>query len=65
VSVAVGVVAREVEEVYTGEDDEETTKERNRVYGGRSVKALEEEEGCDECAGGEGYVVKWVDTVRY
>jgi len=41
--IAVGVLSREVKEVYTGEDDEETAEKRDGIYGGGGVEALEEE----------------------
>jgi hypothetical protein len=47
VAVAVGVVAREVEEVDAGEDDEEAAEKGDCVYGRGGVEALEEEEGGD------------------
>jgi hypothetical protein len=37
----IGVVARKVEEVDTGEDDEETAEQGDCVYGGGGVEALE------------------------
>lgn len=61
-SVAVGVVAREVEEVYAGEDDEEAAEQGDGVDGGGGVEALEEEAGGDKGAGGEGDVVEGVDA---
>ena len=61
--IAVGVLAREVEEVDAREDDEEAAEKRNCVYGGCGVEALEEQAGCDERAGCEGYVVEGVDTI--
>lgn len=64
VAVAVGVVAREIEEVYAGEDDKESAEEGYCVYSGCGVEALEEEERCDEGAGGEGYIVKRVDAAE-
>jgi hypothetical protein len=62
-SVAVGVVAREVEKVYAGKDDEEAAEEGDCIYGGCGVEALEQKEGCDECACGECDIVKRVDAV--
>lgn len=59
---AVGVIAREVEEVHAGEDDEEAAEERDGVYGGGGVEALEEEAGGDEGKGREGYVVEGIDA---
>ena len=61
--VAVGVVAREVEQVDAGEDDKEAAEKRDCVYGGGGVEALEEQEGGCEGAGREGYVVEGVDTI--
>lgn len=60
--VTFGVFAREVEEVNAGEDCEETAQKRDGVDGVASVEASEEDEGCDEGAGGEGDVVQRVDT---
>lgn len=62
VIVAFGIFAREVEEVDTGEDCEETAQERDRINSVAGVEASEEDEGCDEGAGGEGDVVQRVDT---
>ena len=59
---AVGVFAREVEEVDAGEDDEEAAEQGDGVDGGGGVEALEEEAGGDEGAGGEGDVVEGVDA---
>ena len=60
--VSFGIFAREVEEVDTGEDCEETAQERDRIDSVAGVEASEEDEGCDEGAGGEGDVVQRVDT---
>ena len=59
---AIGVFARKVEEVDAGEDDEEAAKERDGVYGGGGVEALEQEARSDEGKGGECYVVEGVYT---
>lgn len=59
---AVGVFAREVEEVDAGEDDEEAAEQGDGVDGGGGVEALEEEAGGDEGACGEGDVVEGVDA---
>ena len=40
---AVGVLAREIQQVYAREDDQETAEQRDGVYGGGCVEALEEE----------------------
>tara|TARA_R110002003_G_scaffold244_4_gene17418 strand:- start:2262 stop:2459 length:198 start_codon:yes stop_codon:yes gene_type:complete len=63
VSVAVGILAREVQKVDAREDDEEAAEEGDCVHSGSGIEALEEEEGRDERAGGEGYVVERVYTV--
>lgn len=62
VIVAFGVLTREVEEVNAGEDCEETAQKRNGVDSVAGVEASEEDEGCDEGAGGEGHVVQRIDT---
>lgn len=56
-AVAFWVFARQIEEIDTSEDCEKTTKERDCVDGIAGVEALEEDEGCDEGAGGESDVV--------
>lgn len=61
--LAVWVFAREVEEVYAGEDGEEAAEEGDCVDSVGCVEALEENERCDEGAGGEGDIVERVDTV--
>lgn len=45
--MAVGVFAREVEEVDAGEDCEEAAEEGDGVYGVGGVEAAEEDEGGD------------------
>lgn len=62
VIVSFGVFAREVEEVDTGEDCEETAQKRNGVDSVAGIEASEEDKGCDEGAGGKGYVVQRIDT---
>jgi hypothetical protein len=62
-SVAVRIVAREVEEVDAGEDDEETAEKRDCVDGGCGVEALEQKERCNEGASGKCYVVEGVDAI--
>jgi hypothetical protein len=57
---AVGVFAGEVQKVDAGEDGEEAAEERDGIYGVGSVEAAEEDEGGDEGAGGECYVVERV-----
>ena len=61
----IGIIAREIEEIDAGKDDEEAAKERYGVYSRGSVEALEEEEGGYEGAGCECYVVERIDTVSY
>ena len=61
--VAIGVLTREVEEVYAGEDDEEAAEQRDGVDSRRSVEALEKQAGCDEGASGESHVVERVHAV--
>jgi hypothetical protein len=63
-SVTVGVVPREVEEVDAREDDEETAEKRDSVDGGCGVETLEQKKGCDERASGKGYVIEGVDAVH-
>jgi hypothetical protein len=62
VAVALGVFAREVEEVDAGEDDEEAAEKGDCVYGVAGVEALEENKRCDEGAGGKGDVVQRIYT---
>lgn len=38
---SIGIVSREVQKVDTGEDDQESTEQRDSVYGICGVKALE------------------------
>lgn len=64
-AITIGVVARKIEEVDTGEDDEEAAKEGDGVYGGSGVETAEEEEGSDECARRERDIVKRVDAVFF
>ena len=59
---AVGIFAREVEEVDACEDDEEAAEEGNGIYGVGRVEALEKDEGCAEREGRECDVVEWIDT---
>lgn len=59
---SVWIVAREVEKIDSGKDDEETAEQGDGVYGGRGVEALEEKERCDQCACRKCYVVKWVNA---
>lgn len=59
---AVGVFAREVQQVYAGENYQEAAEERDRVYDRGCVEALEEEAGGDEGARREGDVVEGVDA---
>jgi hypothetical protein len=56
-AVAFGVFAREIEEIDTSENCKETAQERDCVDGIAGVEALEQDEGCDEGAGGESDVV--------
>ena len=60
---ALGIFAREVEQVDAGEDDEEAGEERDGVDGGGGVEAAEEDEAGDEGEGGEGNVIEGVDAV--
>lgn len=59
---AVRVFSREVEQVDAGEDGEEAAEKGDGVDGVGGVEAAEEDEGCAEGAGGEGYVVEGVDA---
>lgn len=61
-AMSFGVFTREIEEIYTSEDCEETAQERDCVDSIAGVEALEKDEGCDKGAGGEGDVVQRVDT---
>lgn len=61
---AVGVLARQIEQVDAGEDGQEAAEEGDRVACVDGVEALEEDEGGDEGEGGEGYVVEGVDAGR-
>lgn len=61
---AVGIFAREVEEVDACEDDEEAAEEGNGIYGVGRVEALEKDEGCEEREGRECDVVEWIDNIR-
>lgn len=57
---AVGVFARQVEEIYTGKYNKKTTKERNSVDRRRGVEALEQETRSNERASRKGYVVEGI-----
>ena len=56
-AAAVGVFAREVEEVHARKNDEEAAEEGDCVHSIGCVESAEEEEGRNEGAGREGYVV--------
>ena len=62
--MAVRVGSREVQEIYAGENDEETCDEGDRVDRVGGVKTSEEDEGGDENGRGEGHVVDGTDTAR-
>ena len=57
---AVGVFARQVEEVYTRKYNKETTKERNGVDRRRGVEALKQEARSNESASRKCYIVKGI-----
>jgi hypothetical protein len=59
---AVWIVAAEVEEVDACEGDEEAAEEGDGVDGFGGVEAAEEDKGCAEGGGCEGYVVEGVDA---
>jgi hypothetical protein len=61
-SVAVWIVAREIKEVDAREDDEKSAEQRDCVYSGCGVEALEKEEGRDEGTSREAYVVEGIDA---
>lgn len=61
-AVAVGVAARQVEQVHAGKGDEEAAKEREGVGHVGRVEALEEDEGGAKGSRGEGDVVEGVDA---
>jgi hypothetical protein len=61
---AVGIFARKVQQVDTGEDCEESAEQRDGVACVDSVEALEEDERSDEGECGECNVVERVYTVR-
>jgi hypothetical protein len=63
-SVAVGIVAREIEEVDTGEDDEESAEQRDCVYSRCGVEALEKQERRDEGTSREAYIVEGIHTIN-
>lgn len=61
--VSIGVMSREVQEVNTGEDNEESAEQRYCVDGVGCVEPLEKDEGGAEGCGCKGNIVKWVHTV--
>ena len=62
-SPAVWVLARQVEQVNTSEDGEETTKQRDGVDGVGSVESFEKNKRGDQGEGREGDIVERIDTV--
>lgn len=61
---AVRVLARQVEEVDTGENRKEAAEEGDGVACVDGVEALEEEEGSDEGECREGHVVQGIDAAE-
>jgi hypothetical protein len=61
---AIGVFAREVEQVNTSEDREESAKKGDRVACVDGVEAPEEDERSDEGECCECNIVERVDTVK-
>lgn len=53
----------QVQEVDSGEYDEEAGQERNDTDSIRRVEAAEEDEGRTQRCGGEGYIVEGIDTI--
>lgn len=62
--MSVGVVAGEVQEVYTRENDEESTEQRYRIDCICGVESLEKDEGGAKGRGCEGDVVERIHTGR-
>lgn len=62
-ATAVGVFAREVEKVYTGESDEESAQKGNGVDRVGRVETLEKDERCDERKRRESDIVEGVDAM--
>lgn len=61
---AVGIFAREVEQVDTSKDSEESAEKGNRIACVDGIETPEEDERSDEGECGERDVVERVDTVR-
>lgn len=62
VGVALWILARNVQEVDSGEDGEEAAKERDGVYSVAGIEAPEEDKGRDKGESGKSHVVERVDT---
>lgn len=59
---SIGVVAGEVQQVDSGEDDQKSTEQRDRVDSIGGVESFEEDERGAKCCGGKRNIVQWVDT---
>jgi hypothetical protein len=56
-------LTRNVEQIYTHENDKETAEKRNGVHTTGGVEALEENGRSNDRAGGKSDIVDWIDTV--
>ena len=54
----------EIQQIYAGEDDEKSAKQRNRVDSVSGVETLEKDEGSAQCGRRKRHIIKGIDSRR-
>lgn len=62
--VSIGIVSRQIEQVDSGEDNQESAQQGNGVNGIGSVESLEENKRSAERGGRKGDIVEGIDAVE-
>ena len=63
--VAIWIASRQIEEIDSSENDEETTEQGNRVYRVGRVKPPEKDKGSAKSSGRKGDIVERVHTESF